>query len=179
MRKNNSISPEDQALFRQSMQGVKPLGQASPGLKYPDKTFTPTKPLEIKPYDLSSYYADPVEAESVLSFFRHGLSKKQQQDLKSGNIRCEARLDLHGLRPDQAQEQLSRFIQIQSHHQHRHLLIIHGKGGRYHEPPVIKNLVNHWLPQIPEVLGFQSAHPKHGGVGALYVILRHHPQSGS
>ena len=36
----------------------------------------------------------------------------------------------------------------------------------------IKSYVNHWLREIPEVLAYHSAQRHHGGVGAVYVLLR-------
>ena len=174
MSKKNPISAEDQALFRETMRDVTPLDQA------PKPTHTP-KPRPAHPaatcdalprkYDLSDYYYEPVHSESILSFFRAGLSQKQIHSLKSGNIRYEASLDLHGLNPDDAKDKLTAFIHLQRLHHKRTVLIVHGKGGRYHQAPVLKNLVNHWLAQIPDVLAFHSAHPKHGGSGAAYVLL--------
>ena len=174
MSKKPPISAEDQALFRETMRDVTPLDQPrkpshtpKPRPSLAAQSFTPS--LSI--YDLSDYYYEPVHSESILSFFRDGLSKKQIHDLKSGDIRYEATLDLHGLRPDDAKDKLSAFIHLQRLQNKRTVLIVHGKGGRYHEAPILKNLVNHWLSQISDVLAFHSAHPKHGGTGAAYVLL--------
>jgi len=46
-----------------------------------------------------------------------------------------------------------------------------------HEPFIavaryIKSHVNTWLRQHPQVLGFTSCLPRHGGTGALYVVLK-------
>jgi DNA-nicking Smr family endonuclease len=71
-----------------------------------------------------------------------------------------------------AKEALCQFITEAMHRQQRCVLIIHGKGGQQGTPPVIKNLVNRWLPQINEVLAFYSALPKDGGSGAVYVLLK-------
>jgi len=38
--------------------------------------------------------------------------------------------------------------------------------------PMIKSHVNTWLRQHPQVLGFTSCLPRHGGTGALYVMLK-------
>lgn len=67
---------------------------------------------------------------------------------------------------------LCQFIQTQAELGKRCLLIIHGKGGIQGAPPVIKNLLNRWLPQINEVIAFHSALPKDGGSGAIYVLLK-------
>ncbi len=173
MTKKNSVSADDRALFRNMMRDVTPLNQKNtrPHIQVTSKTqyIEPHRPID---YDLSDYYAEPVQSDSILKYHRHGLSAKQTQSLKSGQLSYTAKLDMHGLRPDEAKDRLSRFITQQLQNQHRWVLIIHGKGGRFGEAPVLKNLINHWLRQIPDVLAFHSALPKHGGTGAMYVLLR-------
>jgi len=51
--------------------------------------------------------------------------------------------------------------------------IIHGKGyGSREQAPVLKNSLNSWLRQHPDVLAFSSTRPEHGGTGAVHVLLR-------
>lgn len=121
---------------------------------------------------LSSDLSELVGVETPLHFQRCGISKKRLNELKNGQYRVEAILDLHGRTPDAAETAMTDFILAQSTLERRHVLIIHGKGGRHGEAPVIKNLVNRWLPQYPQVLAFHSALAKDGGTGALYVLLR-------
>ena len=177
------ISPEDQALFRKEMGDVTPLTTKKPKLtstnrhhppiiKRPRDLFEDLAPKVKRWDDLSDYYANPVQAESMLSYHRPGIGRAQIQALNSGKIIYQAKLDLHGLKSDTAKEQLSQFLVRQIQQQHRWVLVIHGKGGRFGETPVLKNLVNHWLQQIPTVLAFHSAQPKHGGTGAVYVLLK-------
>lgn len=179
------LSEEDQALFRQYMRHVKPL---NPSKHYiPQKTPTlKTKPIFSKKEYHNRVAATPlpkphlmydtsetVQSESVLSFSHEPtLSKKRLRELKRGKIPYTARLDLHGLRLDTAEQALYQFIQHQAQLKHRCVLIIHGKGGRFGEDPVLKNHVNCWLKQFPEILAFHSALEKHGGSGAVYVLLK-------
>lgn len=107
-----------------------------------------------------------------MSYSQPGLSNQRLKELKNGQIPWERRLDLHGLKSETARDALCQFIQTQAEHDKRCLLIIHGKGGQQGEPPIIKNLVNRWLPQMDEVLAFHSALPKDGGTGAVYVLLK-------
>ncbi len=172
------ISDEDKALFRSMMQGIKPLGKTNTVAREPvslPTTRIRKKEAPLLPkanVNLSNYYSEEVNAESMLSYCKQSIPHKRLSQLRSGQIRWEARLDLHGLRPDKAQDILCNFIEQQTHLEHRCLLIIHGKGGRNHEPPILKNHVNHWLPQMPQVLAFHSALPKDGGTGAIYVLLQ-------
>lgn len=132
-------------------------------------------PPPSPPIYLSDHYPEEVLAETSLSYCQHSIPKKRFAALQKGDIPWQRRLDLHGLTPEQASERLLHFIQDAFVQSERNLLIIHGKGGRQPEKaPILKNLVNHWLPQIPEVLAFHSAAPKDGGNGALYVLLKRH-----
>lgn len=178
MPKNNGISDEERELFQKSVQDVKPLTSTNQIQKSSSSTThldlpssRPPTVFEKQFIPLSSYIVEPVNAETLLHFHHLGVSKKQLDMLRKGHYPIEARLDLHGCTPNDAEEALCSFIaQHQLHH--RHVLIIHGKGGRFGEAPVIKNLVNRWLPQFPQVLAFHSALAKHGGAGALYVLLK-------
>ena len=176
---DDSLSDEDKALFRQIIKGVKPLRKsnkvnlsstlkAAPGTKKQAPVVENNPP----PIYLSDYYPNEVQAETILSYSNHSIPSKRLHGLKTGQIPWQARLDLHGLRADAAKEALIQFIWQQTALAHRSLLIIHGKGGHRNEAPVLKNLVNHWLRQFPQVLAFHSALPRDGGNGALYVLLK-------
>lgn len=174
---------KDNELFRTHMEGVTPLRKNPKHLK----THSPQTPMLNRPAPrnqllkppvkqlniyLSSAYPEAVYAESTLSFNRNDLPNKRFRELKNGLIPWQARLDLHGLRADPAQEALVTFLTLQISLNHRCVLIIHGKGGLGAEASVLKSLVNHWLRQIPEVLAFHSAIPRDGGTGAVSVFLK-------
>lgn len=175
----NDISDEDKDVFRQAMRDVKPIKsrQTKDGYIAPKPGVIKQKPFvapKTSTLYLSDYYAEPVQSESVLSFRQSGLSAKQMSALKKGSISWQARLDLHGYRTEQAKDILLQFIEQAQAKAFRCLLLIHGKGGKHGEAPVLKNLVNRWLSQIPAVLAFHSAVPKDGGNGAVYVLLKRH-----
>lgn len=172
MSKKTTLTNEDKALFRDMMRDVTPLNQPRKPTTLPkSKPIECQAPLAID-YQLSDYYAEPIQSESLLTYHRYGLIQSQINTLRSHGVTYEAKLDLHGLQSSDAKERLSEFIYQHIQQNHRVVLIIHGKGGRFGEHPILKNLVNHWLRQIPDVLAFHSAQPKHGGTGAVYVLLR-------
>ncbi len=173
------IDDEDRALFQESMKTVTPLKQTiqreqifrtHPPITVRKKNLS----LEVTPtqYALSNHYTTIQHAESILSFCHSSLTRKRLLDLKQGKIPYTGRLDLHGLTPDTARDVLCEFIDRQYKADSRCVLIIHGKGGRFNEAPILKNLVYHWLPQLPQILAFHSANPRDGGNGALYVLLK-------
>ncbi|KTC71670.1 DNA mismatch repair protein-like protein [Legionella birminghamensis] len=174
----DNLSDEDKELFRKAMQSVKPLRQSNkkistykkpaPVPSRPQAPFTRAEPTVF----LSDSYREELPSDAVLSWTAHPIPAKRMRELKSGLISIQGRLDLHGKSPDAAREALIEFIRRQTQSGHRGLLIIHGKGGLRGEKPILKNLVNYWLPQLPTVLAFHSALAKDGGHGAVYVLLK-------
>ena len=131
---------------------------------------TQHRPREFDPV---SSLAESVEADSNISFHRSGVQAKVMQRLQNGEIPYGDRIDLHGYRPHIATAELEKFFKHALAQQLRCLLVIHGKGEHSAgNLPVMKNLLNQWLPEQPEVLAFHSAPPKLGGAGALLVLLR-------
>lgn len=185
--KHPKLNAEDKALFELHMRDVKPLNGKSNRLNsitpsLPTRELTkPTSSVALKnivysssltPVYLSDYLSDPVSSEQVISFKQAELSHKILHALSQNKIRWKAKLDLHGLTSEQAKQAFLSFIHQQYTTQNNCVLIVHGKGGQSHEPPVLKNLCYHWLRQLPQVLAVHSALAQHGGVGAVYVLLK-------
>ncbi len=176
------LEDHDNHLFQQALQDVTPL---RPSKKHTSRPSRASRIHQPKPQqrndackaDLSRRLSDPwdtsnIHAETCLSYGGHQLQRKQWNDLKQGKIRYEARLDLHGLRLEAAEDVLVQFITHVHQQNKRCVLVIHGKGGRFGEPPILKSHVNHWLKQLPEVRAFHSACARDGGGGALYILLK-------
>jgi DNA-nicking Smr family endonuclease len=169
----------DEEYFRLMMQSVKPLrlNEIKHQLPNPKKDLGDQKrkiPAPQTNYEIYSYtnYNNPVTSEDLIVYYKNSLSDNQRKKLQQGQLTVQAKLDLHGLNVDESRQQICDFIQQQSNLKHRCLLIIHGKGGLHNETPVLKNHVNNWLKQFPQVLAFHSAHKRHGGAGAVYVLLK-------
>ena len=92
--------------------------------------------------------------------------------LRQGKNPIEHSLDLHGLTVVEARKELLGFFDECKASGLRHAIIIHGKGFRSKDRPVIKPMVNRWLRATDNVLAFHSAQPKDGGNGAVYVLLK-------
>ncbi len=171
------LSDEDKALFRETMRSVKPLDkskQVSFKKKPPPARVRPREPVETTTvdYNLSNYSPEEVGSNNLMSYGHQNIPSKRFRELKSGQIPWQARLDLHGYQLESASDALCRFVERQMSLENRCILIIHGKGGRSGETPILKNQVNNWLRQLPQVLAFHSALPRDGGAGALYVLLK-------
>lgn len=114
-----------------------------------------------------------LDTDDALSFRRHDIGPEVVRKLRRGVWSIQAQLDLHGLRRDEAREQLSAFLREADRHGLRCVRVIHGKGnGSPGREPVLKAKVKSWLVQKSEVIAFTQARAADGGHGALLVLLR-------
>jgi DNA-nicking Smr family endonuclease len=131
------------------------------------KPFQPGVTLNV-----SNDYDEQITSASILAHGLESLSQQHRDRLTKGLLHIDARIDLHGLERFEAQDRLNKFIHHARGHANRTLLVIHGKGSKHGETPILKQHLFLWLRQYPHVLAIHSAHPKHGGTGAIYVVLK-------
>lgn len=174
----NRKSEEDEArLFREAVRDVKPLSRAAPvpeGRRpAPQARFTRADRLAVLQESLHGEVADPALAGGEeLVFNRTGVPGSILRQLRRGQYRVQAEIDLHGLNVSDAKEALREFIASALHQHLRCVRIVHGKGLRSgHRGPVLKFAVSHVLRRIGPVLAYVSARQVDGGTGALYVLL--------
>lgn len=114
-----------------------------------------------------------LETDDTLSFRRPGIGNDVIRKLRRGEWVPQDRIDLHGLRRDEAREALADFLRRCVRRGVRCVRVIHGKGnGSPDKQPVLKGKVRSWLVQKEEVLAFVEARGAEGGSGALMVLLR-------
>jgi DNA-nicking Smr family endonuclease len=107
------------------------------------------------------------------AFRRPGVSERVFRELRRGRLRIDDEIDLHGMTRAEAKSALKGFIAESAERGLGCVRVVHGKGKRSGpEGPVLKTRVHDWLAQWNEVLAFASAQQKHGGGGAVYVLLR-------
>ena len=105
-----------------------------------------------------------------------GLDAQIINKMKAGEFSSEAHIDLHGLNAMQAWEALVGFFRSAYHKGARCVLVVPGRG--LNSPGgagVLRERLQTWFTQAPfkyVILAFCTALPKHGGAGALYVLLR-------
>ncbi len=98
--------------------------------------------------------------------------------IRSGRLHPDLTVDLHGYTRDRAYALLGRMIVEAAASGARVLLVITGKGSRGSDDRpggVIRASLRDWLhaPELrPYIAALRPAHPRHGGGGAWYVILR-------
>lgn len=175
-KKNHSVpilADEDSRLFRETVGEVRPVvcDRVPPERKLP-KPRPRQRAHEADWSDISP--AIPLLATGdVMGFTAPGLQKRVLRRLRAGEFGVEAELDLHGLTVDEAKRRLAGFLHACLADGCRCLHLIHGKGyGSEGDYPILKNRINLWLRQHPDVLAFCTARPADGGTGAVYVLLR-------
>jgi len=200
MGHKRSISREEETLWRQVTYGIEPLSPAplgaQPAKHVPTgddptvrKAREPAKKDQAKPTRLSplpTAIPAPILAPisvPILSAKKHpeltpgnsaGLDKRNAQRLKRGQLRPEARVDLHGMIQIEAHAALNDFIAESHMAGLRNVLVITGKGS-VREGGVLRRMVPRWLNQPPlrsMVVAIQQATPRDGGGGAYYLLLR-------
>jgi len=113
-----------------------------------------------------------LDTDDLLSFRQPGIGPDVTRKLRRGDWTIQRQIDLHGMRRDEAREQLSIFIREAKQQGIRCVRVVHGKGlGSPGKAPVLKSRVHSWLVQKQEVLAFVQAKPADGGAGALVVLL--------
>ena len=178
------------ALFEAAMTGVAPLKKtaAMPAAEIQPKAVEVKKkrPAAKKTTRSVSEMKTEKMPVAVVPPGAAGLDKRQAERLRRGQISIEGRLDLHGLHQVPAHSALHAFI-IESYARGRRcVLVITGKGTPKGQAAnggimpdrdrgVLRRNVPRWLNEAglrDKVLSLSDAQPRHGGSGALYVLLR-------
>jgi DNA-nicking Smr family endonuclease len=168
-----SLSREERALWEATTRTVAPLPQrgraATP--EPASRTPTPSTGRARKPIPPSG----PAPLQALTPGVASGVDRRTAERQRRGQLPIEARLDLHGLTQDEAHRALIRFVTDAADRGMRNLLVITGKGSASDATGVLKTVVPRWLNERalrPHILSFAWAQPRHGGAGALYVMLR-------
>jgi DNA-nicking Smr family endonuclease len=161
----------DSALWEIVTKDVQPLKRSAPRM---ERAITdhenPPKKTSRSVRSSTEIPRLPASDQSVKSHPSVGLDTRTLEKLRNGQMPIEGRIDLHGLSQARAHAALNRFILEAYAEGKRCVLVITGKGAG-----VLKSAAPEWLAQEPlgaAVLKVQSAQPRHGGEGALYVYLR-------
>ena len=102
-----------------------------------------------------------------------GLDRRTWLRLKRGQVSIEQTLDLHGRTQDEAHEALGRFLAAAQAAGCRCVLVVTGKG--LESGGTLRHMVPRWLNEganRERIVAFSPAQARHGGTGALYILLR-------
>ncbi|MDX2092990.1 MAG: Smr/MutS family protein [Kofleriaceae bacterium] len=163
------LSEEDQALFAAAMDGTTPLA---------GRDRVPVRPARNQiatPAVLPPGIELLVEGDGQRYAARApGVSRTQVAELRSGKIRVEEMLDLHGEPVDRGLDRLRAFLVQANRIGLRCVLVVHGKGTHSdHGAPLREAVVGELLGGCSGfVWAMATAVPSDGGEGATYVMLQ-------
>lgn len=184
--------PEDGArLFEAAMRDATPLDEETRQKfareeREPDIVVKPKRKTSHKP---PAALKSTQKTRSAIPAPQESFDRATLRQLRQGKLAVEGRLDLHGLTQTEAHAKLIRFVQASARAGKRCVLVITGKGvdggersddsGRrgHADPPrgVLRRMTPMWLagPEIAHlIVDHQTALPRDGGDGAMYVRLR-------
>lgn len=196
-RRRRGLTPEDRALWDQVSATARPLHDRPPpqpeSAAPPPKTPRPAPPEpaplpafrvgQTVPAGKAAISRAPSPAESA-SADQLRMDARTHRKMVRGQLRPEARIDLHGMTLAQAHPALIGFLLTCNSRGHRLVLVITGKGRSSDvgplptRPGALRHYVPQWLRMPPistMVLQIRPAHLRHGGEGAYYVYLRRAP----
>lgn len=139
---------------------------------------TPARPV-VSPVPAPLPMARPARVVSTLD--RHGLDSSWDRKLAKGAALPDFTLDLHGASLDAAHARLDHGLAQARGMGARLVLVVTGKprpadaADRGNRRGAIRAKILDWLAagsHASAIAAIRKAHPRHGGEGALYVVLR-------
>jgi len=171
------LNPEEQALWAKVVASVRPLHGAPPlpeltaGAELPAPAPNKAAPAATPPRRIAAAQKQPAPWTTLDGSWDRRLSR--------GLVQPDATVDLHGHNLATAYDLLDRRLDQAIALGDRLLLLITGKPPTDDRRPVgrgaIRAAVGDWLAasrHASDIAAVRNAHPRHGGAGALYIVLR-------
>lgn len=181
------LAPEEAALWKRVIATITPLkgetAKPPPPLAATEArgavakaAALPAAPLPL-PAKAPRAQPKPLPARTEAS---NTLDASWDRRLSRGLVAPESSIDLHGHTLASAHERLDRGLDAAIRRGDRVLLLITGKpprpeSERPHSRGAIRAAVGDWLAasrHADRIAAVRGAHPRHGGSGALYIVLR-------
>ena len=175
-----SLDPDEQALWERVTATIRPLSREpvspAPSVAKPPDPPEPAipKPPKGRVWQRPATPEPPPRRPAI----GNTLDGSWDRRLKAGALAPDRVIDLHGHNLDRAWSAIDRGIEQAIAADERVVLLITGHA-RPGEPPVqrgrIRAAVGDWLAasrHAPRIAAVRGAHPRHGGGGSLYLILR-------
>ena len=178
------LTAGEKALWQKVIETVEPLDKGS--IQRIERLPVARKPRDLQgPITAESFGGKPGAAVPLRDQkpvpTRHGLDGGWDRRLAKGVVQPDVTVDLHGYTLTSAHGRLDSALELSIAAGHRAILLITGKarndderrreGGR----GAIRAAIADWLAasrHAAHIAAVRRAHPRHGGAGALYIILR-------
>jgi DNA-nicking Smr family endonuclease len=171
------LSPDEAALWRRVMASVRPLEGSRPVAAPPAPTAAPTVQVtRAAPAAPLPARDKTPKAPAAVATLDGGWDRR----LGRGLVSPDRTVDLHGHGLQSAYHLLDDALERALAAGDRVILLITGKppardSERPHKRGAIRAAVGDWLAASrhgDRIAAVRGAHPRHGGTGALYIVLR-------
>lgn len=170
------LTDEEEALWSALTRSVRPMRPGAVRRTVTEDVSLPPPPkTRLTPAPRQAIVAPPPRKPAAV------LDTGWEKRIRSGSIMPDMSIDLHGHTLAAAHVQLNQALSSALARDVRIILVVTGK------PPKVKAVtdmsrrgairgeIGHWLetsPYADRIASVRVAHPRHGGDGALYLILR-------
>lgn len=171
-----TLSAEEAALWKRVIASVRPLAPRPAATADPPPDPPPASPAP------APHPARPARAALHPAPARPGVTLDASWDrrLARGAVAPDSSIDLHGHTLDTAYHALDQALERALRRGDRVLLLVTGRpprpeSERPHARGRIRAAVGDWLAasrHADRIAAVRPAHPRHGGAGALYLVLR-------
>ncbi|CAN5285739.1 hypothetical protein BH09PSE3_BH09PSE3_21720 [soil metagenome] len=177
------LSPEERAVWSRVAASVRRVDGRTPVENIPEPAPPQIKPPRIKQGVKVKTAAPPVRPPAPAPA-KPGTTLDGSWDrrIASGGAAPEITIDLHGCSVDQAHRRLLRELDNALADDVRVVLVVTGKAPRTDASRIdlplrgiIRASIHDWVAasrHAGQVAAIRAAHPRHGGAGALYIVLR-------
>ncbi|MES2302934.1 MAG: Smr/MutS family protein [Pseudomonadota bacterium] len=185
MRAPRGLSPDEAALWEKvaaTIVPMNPVRKVRPVQPEPVVVHTPALPKAIKGRVPAPRPAPPPPSPVARPLQTHGLDSTWDRKLARGTIVPDVTIDLHGLGLDAAHGRLNGGIAQALAMGSRVILLIAGKHRPHDEHDArgsrrgaIRAKLLDWLAHsshASQIAAVRPAQPRHGGAGAVYIVLR-------
>lgn len=172
---NRRLSREEAALWSRLARSVAPLGATGRRARGSGAAVPAVQPAMVPD-------PTPPRAATGIDPPAGTLDAQWDRKLAKGLVAPDFTIDLHGHSLAAAHSRLDHGLALASGQGARLVLLVTGKprtsdgaGGRGERRGAIRAKVFDWLAQgnhAGRIAAIRAAHPRHGGAGALYLVLR-------
>lgn len=165
------LNPDEAKLWARVVEPVRPLGAAAAPPPVLEETIAPP-PARSRPVP------PPPPRPAARKGHGETLDASWDRRLGRGLVAPDSVLDLHGHNLATAYDLLDRRLDEAIRSEARLLLLVTGKppgAGGSAKRGAIRAAVGDWLHasrHAGRIAAVRNAHPRHGGAGALYIVLR-------
>ncbi len=174
------IKKSDEEIFHEAMANVKQISEFT---EIPYITQQTKKHIPIKNDDTIKTLEKIVsghqkinlpDTPEYIEWVHSDIRKDITQKLHKGYFSVQDYIDLHGLTVNEAETALSAFLKNAVKRRLCCIKVIHGRGLRSPNGPVLKEYLIKWLHGkfSKWVIAYSTAKDRDGGLGATYIILK-------